>query len=112
MDSPLDADGKDRNDIGMIELRGGLGLMFEAGDLPAVEHRRERQDLQGDPPAQRDLLGLVDDAHAAPADFPQETKIAQPPLVAGGWSKPRSGHRADGGWNPAAISCKSSRLSK
>ena len=56
VDSPLDADGKDGNDIGMVELRGGLGLVFEAGDLPAVEDCRERQDLQGHAPAQRDLL--------------------------------------------------------
>ena len=116
MDSPLDADGKDRNDIGMVELRGGLGLVFEAGDLPAVEDCRERQDLQGHAPAQRDLLGLVDDAHAAPADFPQQTKIAQPPLVAGRRRIIRQRNVAAGiavgRWNPAAMSCNSSRLSK
>ena len=82
VDSPFHADGKHRYDIGMVELRGSLGLMFEAGDLPAVEDGRERQDLQGHAPAQRDLFRLVDHAHAAPADFPQKTKIAQPPFIA------------------------------
>jgi hypothetical protein len=35
-----------------------------------------RQDLEGHAPAQRDLLGLVDHAHAAPADLAQDPVVA------------------------------------
>ena len=58
---------------------GGAGLAAEplqdhpvAGDLP-------RQDLERDPAAQRDLLGLVDDAHAAPADLAEDPVVADLP---------------------------------
>ena len=79
MDAPLDADGNHGNDVGMVQLRGRLGLVLEAGDLPAVEDRGERQDLQGDASRQRNLLRLVDDAHAAAADLPPQAKVAKPP---------------------------------
>ena len=65
--------------LGWLQLRGGLGLVLEAGDLPAVEDGGEGQDLQGDAAAERNLLRLVDDAHASAADFPPEAKVAQLP---------------------------------
>ena len=43
--------------------------MLEPLELPRVQGRRERQHLQRHPAAQRELLGLVDDPHAAPADL-------------------------------------------
>jgi hypothetical protein len=46
-------------------VTGRLGLVLEALQLPGVEGGGERQDLEGHPPAQGDLFGLVDDAHAA-----------------------------------------------
>ena len=45
-------------------------------DLLRVVSRRERQDLQRHAPPKRDLLRLVDDAHAAPADLADEPKVA------------------------------------
>src|SRR5262249_22488038 len=45
--------------------------------LPFVEGSRERQHLQGHTPAQRQLLGLIDDAHAATADLAQNAEVAQ-----------------------------------
>ena len=36
-----------------------------------------RQHLQGDAPAERHLLGLVDDAHPAPADLAEDAEVAQ-----------------------------------
>ena len=36
-----------------------------------------RQDFQGDPSAQRGLLGLVDDPHPTPADLAEQAEFAQ-----------------------------------
>src|SRR5262249_33555108 len=47
-----------------------------------VARRRPRQDLQGHAAAQRDLLGLVDHAQAAPAEFAQDLIAGDRPLVA------------------------------
>ena len=38
------------------------------------------QDLERHPAAQADLLGLVDDPHAAPADLAEDPVVAQPPF--------------------------------
>ena len=43
-------------------------LVLEALETPRVHRRGERQHLQRHPAAQRHLLRLVDDAHAAAAD--------------------------------------------
>ena len=37
----------------------------------------ERQDLEGDVAAQRFLLGLEDDPHAAPADLAEDAEVAE-----------------------------------
>ena len=58
--------------------------------LGVAEHLR-RQHLQRDVPAQRDLLGLVDDAHAAAADLADDAVVAEL-LQAGG----RGGGRVAG----------------
>ena len=42
-----------------------------------IDRRREGEDLQGDPATERDLLGLVDDAHAAPPDLADDPVIAE-----------------------------------
>ncbi len=73
------ADGEDRHDIGMVQMGGRLRLVLEALQLLGVECGRERQHLQCHPPTQRDLLGLIDDAHTAPADLAQDAVIAQGP---------------------------------
>ena len=41
-------------------------------------HPGRRQDLQRHVPAERLLLRLVDDPHAAAADLPQDAEVAQP----------------------------------
>ena len=65
----LAADGVDRHDVGVVQAGRGLGLELEPLQLPGVQRRGERQHLQRHPAAERDLLGLVDDAHAAAADL-------------------------------------------
>ena len=72
--------GKDGHDVRMVQAGGGLRLDLEPLEMPRVERRGAGQDLQGDPPAQRDLHRLVDDAHAAPAhlaDQPEVTQVAK-----------------------------------
>ena len=77
MGAALAADGEDRHDVGVVQLRRRLGLVLETLQLAGVQCRRERQHLEGDATAQRQLHRLVDDAHAAAADLADDVKIAE-----------------------------------
>ena len=77
--APLAADGVDRHDVRVVQAGGGLGLDLEPLQLPRVHRRGERQDLQRHAAAERELLGLVDDPHAAPADLAEDPEVAQDP---------------------------------
>ena len=61
----------------MAQLRGGLGLDLEPLPLLGVDGRREREHLQGDAAAQRDLLGLINDSHSSSADFADDAEVTQ-----------------------------------
>ncbi len=77
MDAALAADGEDRHDVGMVQPRDGLGLAMEPLHGLLVRDGAEPEDLQGHPTAERGLLGLVDDAHAAAADLADDAEIAE-----------------------------------
>ena len=77
MDAPLAADGEDRHDIGVVQPGDGLGLALEPLHRLLVGHDAEPQDLQGHAAAERGLLGLVDDAHAAAAELADDPELAQ-----------------------------------
>ena len=77
MNSAFAADGVHRDDVRVMELRRGLGLLPESLQMLGVERGRKRQDLQGHAASQRQLDGLVDDAHAAPADLAHDLEVAQ-----------------------------------
>ena len=77
VDAVVAADAEDRHDVRMVQLGGGLGLDLEPLALLGVDRRGEGQDLERDAPAQRDLLGLVDDAHAAAADLAEDPVFAE-----------------------------------
>ena len=86
------ADAKDRHDVGVVQLGGGPRLALEPpAGLGVAEHVR-RQYFQGQVPAERDLFGLVDDAHAAATDF------AEHPVVAELRQRNRRGRGAGTGW--------------
>ena len=76
VDAAFHADGEDGDDVRMVQLSGRLGLVLETGDLAAVQHGSEGEHFQGHAAAQRDLLGLVHNAHPAAANLPQKAKIA------------------------------------
>ena len=71
------ADTEDGHDVGMVQLRGGLSLDLEPLALLGVDRRGEGKHLERNAPAQRDLLGLIDDAHAPAADFAEDPVFAQ-----------------------------------
>ncbi len=71
------ADAEDRNDVGVVQLRRRLRFALEATPRPGVLLELFGQDLEGDVPAERDLLRLVDDAHAATADLADDAVVAQ-----------------------------------
>ena len=61
---------EDRDDVRVVEARCELGLAQEALAEPRVVGELGREQLERRPSLQADLLGQVDDAHAAPADQP------------------------------------------
>jgi hypothetical protein len=66
------ADVVDLHNVGMLQARDHPGLGAKAGQLlwagvsPVLDH------LQGHGALEGDLAGLVDDAHAAPAQLPED----------------------------------------
>ena len=81
-DIPILAHLVDRHDVGVVQSRRGAGLAAEPLlDHPVAGHL-PRQDLERHPAAQRDLLGLVHHAHAAPADLAEDPVVAD---LAQGW---------------------------
>ena len=71
------ADAEDGHDVGVMQPPGRLGLAAEAGKVRRVQQRRGRQHLEGHVPAERFLLRLVNDAHAAPAHLTQDAIVAE-----------------------------------
>ena len=55
----------DRNDVGMVELGGGLGFLLEARDQLGVVRHLRRQHLDRHLPLQRQVLGQEHDRHAS-----------------------------------------------
>jgi hypothetical protein len=66
------ADLVDVDDVGVLELGGGLGLAAEAGPVVFVGVLAGADHLQGDRPLQAALPGQVDHAHAAAAEHAQD----------------------------------------
>jgi hypothetical protein len=77
MHAALTADEMDGHNVLVLEVGGRLRLVLEALESPGVHRCGERQHLQGHPPAQGELLGLIDDPHAAPADLADDVEIPQ-----------------------------------
>ncbi len=73
----LAADRMHRHDPLVLHVCSGQRLGLETLEAARVDGRGEGQDLERDPPPERDLLGLVDDPHPAPAHLAQETEVAQ-----------------------------------
>ena len=71
------ADAVNRDDVRVVQPGRGAGLALESGRLLRVEPAVPQQDFQGHVPAERLLLGLVDDAHAAAADFADDPEVSQ-----------------------------------
>ena len=79
MHATLAADAIDRHDVRMLQARRRAGLVVEALQVARVHGGGEGQHLEGDAPAQADLLGLVDHPHAAAAHLPQNLVVPQLP---------------------------------
>ena len=64
-----------RADVGVIERGRGAGFGNEAPPGVLVPHQLRRQELQRDEPAEPQVLGLVDDAHAARANLGEDAIV-------------------------------------
>ena len=67
--------------FGWCKHRGRLGFVAEALQLPRVHRGGERQHLERDAAAERNLLRFVDDAHAAAADFADQAEVAERAII-------------------------------
>ena len=101
VDAALAADRMHRHDPLVLHVCGRQRLGLETLEAARVDGRGERQDLERDPPPERNLLGLVDDPHPPPADLAQEAEVAELAdlreivrPVAGSCEGPRLGRRA------------------
>ena len=73
----------DGHNVRVVKCGGRLGFVPEPLQLPLVQDSGQGQDLEGNSSSKRDLLGLVDHAHATPSYFANDAEIAQePPLFA------------------------------
>src|SRR5262245_38379633 len=70
-------DAENRHDVRMVQLRRGLGLDLKSLALLGVNRRGKWKHLEGNPSAQGDLFGLIDDAHTSAADFAQDSVFAE-----------------------------------
>ena len=77
VDAAFGADSEDGNDVRVMQMGRRLGLVAETLEMLGVEGGGERQHLQGDAPAERELDRLVDDPHAAAADLADDLEVAQ-----------------------------------
>ncbi len=82
------------DDIGVVQPPGSARLAAESFDPARVDHRVKHQHLQGDATAQRNLLGLVDNSHAAAANLAQNLEVAEPTRQRRGADRRRPGARA------------------
>src|SRR5262245_11454516 len=57
----------DCTDARMVQGRGSFGLTLESAQRLRIAGNFARKELEGDKPFQLDVLGFVDDAHAAAA---------------------------------------------
>ena len=85
MDASLLADGIDWHDVRVVELCSRLRFDFESGNVLLIQNGREWQDLQRDRAIERQLPGLVDNAHAAAANLANQLEVAE---AFGGRCKP------------------------
>ena len=65
------AHAEDRDDVGVVQPPGGLGLAAEPGEVAVL-----RQELQRHVAVERALIRLADDPHAAPADLADDPELA------------------------------------
>src|SRR5262245_7474091 len=103
MDAALATDEVDVDDVGVVQMGGGLHLAPEPLELLGIERPGKGQHLQGNAPAEGDLLPLEDNAHTAPADFsnePEVSEVTQKFRSSGTWVVVRQVSRAGPGHRP------------
>jgi hypothetical protein len=69
--------------VGVLQRGRGVRLAQEAVDRRALQREVRLEDLERDAPAARLLERLVDDAHPAAADLPDDPEVAE--LAPFGW---------------------------
>jgi hypothetical protein len=73
----LTADGIHGHNVRMLQAGCGLRFILEPLPLPGVQRGRGGQHLESDRALQRDLLGVVDNTHAASTQLANDAKVAQ-----------------------------------
>ena len=68
----MPADLVDRDDVGMIQLGDGLGLVLKPQQLGLRRDAARLDQLEGDVPVECDLQGLVNHPHPAPPQLVED----------------------------------------
>jgi hypothetical protein len=76
-DAVVVADFVNRDNMGMVEGRGGLRFAAETVQLGARRHACAEEHLQRYDAIQAPLAGAIDDAHTAAGDFTEQFVIAE-----------------------------------
>ncbi len=89
----------DGDDIGVIQRRGGLGLLDKAREPLLIAESRFRQELDGHQTVETAVPGFIHPSHSALADLLQKREVAEPitqhmgsmvlPWDAAGWLRTR-----------------------
>ena len=77
MDTLLVSLREDGHDVCVVQRRRRTRLGSKPFDPLRVEPLAGRQQFQGDPAGDGALMGLVDNSHAASADFPDNLEVSQ-----------------------------------
>jgi hypothetical protein len=64
-----------RNDVRVIQGRGGLRFLYEPPAALRIRDFVRGQDFQGDKPVEVQVLCFVDDAHASGAELPENAVV-------------------------------------
>jgi hypothetical protein len=59
----------------MIQSGHGASFLFEAAEAFTIARERFREDLDGDVAAEARVVGAIDFAHSAGADFPNDAVV-------------------------------------
>ena len=101
MRSPVGARGIHLDEVGMIELGGRRSFAVEPRDEGGIGGEMRRKQFQRDDTVELRIVGFINRAHAAFAEFAEDDKTADAGCFGMGWFE--AGHRGVIGSRPVVV---------